>query len=101
MTKIFPGGACLAASNRFADAALLSDNVVCPCDRHLVVLWRVRRVFLHSAAARDMGPRELKLALAGSRRRKAALHSIFLKRFGDTSYGGGPPAFAEQDEILP
>ena len=48
-----------------------------------------------------MGPRELKLALAGSRRRKAALHSIFLKRFGDTSYGGGPPAFAEQDEILP
>jgi hypothetical protein len=39
--------------------------------------------------------------LAVSRWRKAALRSIFLKLFGDRSYSGGPPAFAEQEEILP
>jgi hypothetical protein len=48
-----------------------------------------------------MSPRALKLAPAGSRRRKVALHWILLKRFGDTSYSGGPPAFVEQDKILP
>jgi hypothetical protein len=48
-----------------------------------------------------MSPRALKLAPAGSRRRKAALRSIFLKRFGETSYSGGPSMFAEQEEILP
>ena len=104
MAKIFPWEPVSLRPTNLAIRPLClitSHNVTCACHHPPVVPRRVRRVLLHSAATRDGGTRALKLAPAGSRRRKVALRSIFVTRFADTTYSSGPSVFAEQDKILP